>query len=89
MDSQELITCRCLLTPLSSYGQICKDKDEAEVWFVGLKALITRGSYSKWKIDAKSGNTSSDSPNACIRKSSPTVIPFVRSNVFYRPLALY
>ncbi|XP_043706595.1 PH, RCC1 and FYVE domains-containing protein 1-like isoform X2 [Telopea speciosissima] len=27
-----------------SLDLICKDKDEAEVWFVGLKALITRGS---------------------------------------------
>ncbi|KAK1551946.1 hypothetical protein Q3G72_007783 [Acer saccharum] len=61
-----------------SLDLICKDKDEAEVWFVGLKALITRGSNIKWKIDARNSTTSSDShsPHARNRKSSPSVTPF-------------
>ncbi|KAL5761807.1 hypothetical protein ACOSP7_018071 [Xanthoceras sorbifolium] len=58
-----------------SLNLICKDKDEAEVWFVGLKALITRGSNTKWQIDARN-STSSDSPHARTRKSSPSVTPF-------------
>ncbi|PIN00158.1 putative protein, contains RCC1 domain [Handroanthus impetiginosus] len=45
-----------------SLDLICKDKDEAEVWFVGLKALIARGSYKKLRNEAKSDSTSSESP---------------------------
>ncbi|CAI0402034.1 unnamed protein product [Linum tenue] len=30
-----------------SLDLICKDKDEADVWFVGLKALITHGNYNR------------------------------------------
>ncbi|CAK9136370.1 unnamed protein product [Ilex paraguariensis] len=47
-----------------SLDLICKDKDEAEVWFVGLKALIARGSYRKVRSEAKSDSISSDSPHA-------------------------
>lgn len=40
------------------YGQrsldlICKNKDEAEAWFVGLKALIARRNCKKWTIEKK------------------------------------
>ncbi|XP_078429611.1 PH, RCC1 and FYVE domains-containing protein 1-like isoform X2 [Wolffia australiana] len=40
---------------------ICKDKEEAEVWFVGLKALISHGSTRNWRNDMKSDRPSSDS----------------------------
>ncbi|KAL3824139.1 hypothetical protein ACJIZ3_020168 [Penstemon smallii] len=53
-----------------SLDLICKDKDEAEVWFVGLKALIARGSYRKIKNDSRHGSTPSDSPRA--RRSTPS-----------------
>ncbi|XP_058195899.1 PH, RCC1 and FYVE domains-containing protein 1-like isoform X1 [Rhododendron vialii] len=36
-----------------SLDLVCKDKDEAEVWFVGLKALISRGSYRNFSSEAK------------------------------------
>jgi hypothetical protein len=36
--------------------QICKDKDEAEAWFVGLKSLISR-----WVMETKDGKVSDDS----------------------------
>ncbi|XP_057777163.1 PH, RCC1 and FYVE domains-containing protein 1 isoform X2 [Salvia miltiorrhiza] len=45
-----------------SLDLICKDKDEAEVWFVGLKALIARGSHRKVRNEAKSETASSESP---------------------------
>ncbi|KAH9773850.1 hypothetical protein KPL71_013444 [Citrus sinensis] len=45
-----------------SLDLICKDKDEAEVWLVGLKALITRGTHSKWKLGTINCSTSSDMP---------------------------
>ncbi|XP_028554192.1 PH, RCC1 and FYVE domains-containing protein 1-like isoform X1 [Dendrobium catenatum] len=34
-----------------SLDLICKDKVEAEVWFTGLRALITSGQYGRSKID--------------------------------------
>eukprot|EP01018_Ginkgo_biloba_P039108 Gb_27545 [translate_table: standard] len=62
-----------------SLDLICKDKDEAEVWFVGLKALISRGQHRKWKTDSKSdGGASSDtnSPSTYTRRNSPLSSPF-------------
>ncbi|CAA0822285.1 Regulator of chromosome condensation (RCC1) family with FYVE zinc finger domain [Striga hermonthica] len=37
-----------------SLDLICKDKDEAEVWFAGLKALIGRGGYRRRRNDWRS-----------------------------------
>lgn len=57
-----------------SLDLICKDKDEAEVWFVGLKALISRGQYRRRKSDSKSdGVVSSEinSPSTYTRINSP------------------
>lgn len=62
-----------------SLDLICKDKEEAEVWFVGLKALISRGQHRKWKTDSKSdGAASSDanSPSTYTRRNSPLSSPF-------------
>ncbi|XWS34077.1 hypothetical protein CRYUN_Cryun21dG0008100 [Craigia yunnanensis] len=58
-----------------SLDLICKDKDEAEVWFVGLKALISRGTCRKWRIKVKSDSASLDSPLSRNRKNSP-ILPF-------------
>ncbi|KAG9451265.1 hypothetical protein H6P81_011230 [Aristolochia fimbriata] len=54
-----------------SLDLICKDKDEAEVWFVGLKALIARGAYTKWKPDGRSDRGSSDTNSPQTRRNSP------------------
>ncbi|XP_061991593.1 PH, RCC1 and FYVE domains-containing protein 1-like isoform X2 [Rosa rugosa] len=60
-----------------SLDLICKDKDEAEVWFVGLKALITRGSYRHFRSESRSDNSvSTDTPLAHTRRSSPSIAPF-------------
>ncbi|MBA0738511.1 hypothetical protein Gogos_011850, partial [Gossypium gossypioides] len=53
-----------------SLDLICKDKDEAEVWLVGLKALISRGTYHKRRTEAN-GNASVDSSQPCDQKASP------------------
>ncbi|GFS32266.1 regulator of chromosome condensation (RCC1) family with FYVE zinc finger domain-containing protein [Actinidia rufa] len=45
-----------------SLDLICKDKDEAEVWFVGLKALISRGTYRNLRNEAINEGISLDSP---------------------------
>ncbi|KAK1308581.1 Ultraviolet-B receptor UVR8 [Acorus calamus] len=59
-----------------SLDLICKDKDEAEVWFVGLKALISRGNNRKWRTESKSDRASSDSPSAYTRRNFPSGSPF-------------
>ncbi|XP_011075486.1 uncharacterized protein LOC105159953 isoform X1 [Sesamum indicum] len=43
-----------------SLDLICKDKDEAEVWFAGLKALIARANYKKVRNEARHESASSD-----------------------------
>eukprot|EP00262_Sarcandra_glabra_P014161 TRINITY_DN4077_c0_g1_i2.p1 TRINITY_DN4077_c0_g1~~TRINITY_DN4077_c0_g1_i2.p1 ORF type:complete len:248 (-),score=49.97 TRINITY_DN4077_c0_g1_i2:26-769(-) len=65
-----------------SLDLICKDKDEAEVWFVGLKALISRGHHRKWRTDSRSDGLSSEtnSPRTYTRRSSPLSSPFGSSD---------
>ncbi|XP_078442230.1 PH, RCC1 and FYVE domains-containing protein 1-like isoform X2 [Wolffia australiana] len=60
-----------------SLDLICKDKDEAEVWFAGLKALIARIHQRKWRAESRSDSVSSEasSPRAYICKSSPLSSP--------------
>jgi len=53
-----------------SLDLICKDKDEAEAWFVGLKALISR-----WVMETKDGKVS-DNPAKHIQQVSPLLFPF-------------
>ncbi|KAL6966596.1 hypothetical protein U1Q18_032377 [Sarracenia purpurea var. burkii] len=61
-----------------SLDLICKDKDEAEVWFSGLKALISRGHQRKWRTDSRSDGIPSGatSPRTYTRRSSPLNSPF-------------
>lgn len=56
-----------------SLDLICKDKDEAEVWFVGLKALISHGNYLK-KLESKRERTS--------ETNGPNSQTFVSSDIF-------
>ncbi|ESQ28266.1 hypothetical protein EUTSA_v10018063mg [Eutrema salsugineum] len=62
-----------LICPDRSLDLICKDKDEAEVWVVGLKALITRVKVSKWKNTIKPEITSVECPTPHARRVSPFV----------------
>ncbi|KAG0503128.1 hypothetical protein HPP92_003200 [Vanilla planifolia] len=52
---------------------ICKDKDEAEVWFAGLKTLISRSHQRKSRTETRSEGVSSgtNSPRTYTRRSSP------------------
>ncbi|CAL9071486.1 PH, RCC1 and FYVE domains-containing protein 1-like [Musa acuminata AAA Group] len=67
-----------------SLDLICKDKDEAEAWFLGLKALISRGNYRKLRSESKGDRTSSDSPTTYIRKISPFTSPFSGSDISHK-----
>ncbi|RVW27571.1 PH, RCC1 and FYVE domains-containing protein 1 [Vitis vinifera] len=56
---------------------ICKDKDEAEVWLTGLKALISRGHHQKGRTESRSGVSSeANSPRTHTQRSSPLSSPF-------------
>ncbi|XP_023521703.1 PH, RCC1 and FYVE domains-containing protein 1-like [Cucurbita pepo subsp. pepo] len=61
-----------------SLDLICKDKDEAEVWFNGLKTLISRRHHPKWRTESRSDGMQSEasSPRTYTRKSSPLNSPF-------------
>ncbi|KAJ7960565.1 Regulator of chromosome condensation (RCC1) family with FYVE zinc finger domain [Quillaja saponaria] len=61
-----------------SLDLICKDKDEAEVWFSGLKALISRSHQRKWRPESRSDGIPSEanSPRTYTRRSSPLNSPF-------------
>lgn len=74
--------------------QICKDKDEAEVWFSGLKALISRGHQRKWRSEARSDGIPSEanSPRTYTQRSSPLNSPFGSGNSshkVYTPVIFY
>ncbi|XP_057750594.1 PH, RCC1 and FYVE domains-containing protein 1-like isoform X1 [Arachis stenosperma] len=60
-----------------SLDLICKDKEEAEIWFVGLKALVTRGNTNSqtWKFEPCE-SPYPGSPRAGTRKSAPSSSPF-------------
>ncbi|XP_071736239.1 PH, RCC1 and FYVE domains-containing protein 1-like [Rutidosis leptorrhynchoides] len=61
-----------------SLDLICKDKDEAEVWFSGLKALISRSHQRKWRTESRSDGVLSEatSPRTYTQRSSPLHSPF-------------
>uniref|UniRef100_F6I5R8 PH, RCC1 and FYVE domains-containing protein 1 n=1 Tax=Vitis vinifera TaxID=29760 RepID=F6I5R8_VITVI len=60
-----------------SLDLICKDKDEAEVWLTGLKALISRGHHQKGRTESRSGVSSeANSPRTHTQRSSPLSSPF-------------
>ncbi|KAF6154656.1 hypothetical protein GIB67_000540, partial [Kingdonia uniflora] len=70
-----------------SLDLICKDKDDAEVWFVGLKALISRVNYRKWRSESRSDETSSDGPSSHhTRRNSPSVVPCGIHDIFQKDL---
>jgi hypothetical protein len=60
---------------------ICKDKEEAEVWFFGLEALISGSQMWKSRSDGKIERISdASSPIASTQKSSPLTSPFGSSD---------
>ncbi|KAE9607938.1 hypothetical protein Lal_00039992 [Lupinus albus] len=59
-----------------SLDLICKDKDEAEIWFVALKALVTRSNNRKWRFETRCESVHSDSSHSGTGRSTPSVSPF-------------
>ncbi|KAM7274359.1 hypothetical protein ACFE04_029023 [Oxalis oulophora] len=69
-----------------SLDLICKDKDEAEVWFSGLKALLSRNNPRKWRTESRSDGIPSEanSPRTYTRRSSPLNSPFGSNESFQK-----
>ncbi|KAL5722719.1 hypothetical protein ACHQM5_006205 [Ranunculus cassubicifolius] len=67
-----------LISNERSLDLICKDKDEAEVWFIGLKALISRRKYSG------SDGASFDSHSTHSRKKTPRLSPCGSGELVYK-----
>ncbi|KAJ0261202.1 Uncharacterized protein HA466_0043670 [Hirschfeldia incana] len=69
-----------------SLDVICKDKDEAEVWFSGLKALVSRCHQRRWRTESRSDGTPSEatSPRTYTRRSSPLHSPFSSNESFQK-----
>ncbi|KAK4788625.1 hypothetical protein SAY86_019944 [Trapa natans] len=69
-----------------SLDLICKDKDEAEAWFSGLKALISRCHNRKWRAESQSDGILSEanSPRTYTRGSSPLHSPFGSNDSFQK-----
>ncbi|KAB1224986.1 Ultraviolet-B receptor UVR8 [Morella rubra] len=61
-----------------SLDLICKDKAEAEIWFSGIKALISHGRHQRGRSESRSDEVSSEanSPRAHTQRSSPFSSPF-------------
>ncbi|XP_028065915.1 PH, RCC1 and FYVE domains-containing protein 1-like [Camellia sinensis] len=69
-----------------SLDLICKDKDEAEKWFISLKALISRGHQRKWRTEWSAGIPSeANSPRTYTRRSSPLNSPFGSGDSLQKP----
>ncbi|KAL8483582.1 hypothetical protein ACS0TY_026315 [Phlomoides rotata] len=69
-----------------SLDLICKDKEEAEVWFSGLKALISRSHQRKWRAESRSDGIPSGatSPRTYTRRSSPLHSAFGSGDSFQK-----
>ncbi|XP_022885207.1 PH, RCC1 and FYVE domains-containing protein 1 isoform X3 [Olea europaea var. sylvestris] len=54
--------------------QICKDKDEAEIWFVALKALTSQGNFQKWRTGIGIDSMSSDNSRTLTGRNSESIL---------------
>ncbi|XP_074577979.1 PH, RCC1 and FYVE domains-containing protein 1-like [Curcuma longa] len=65
-----------------SLDLICKDKDEADAWFAGLKTLISHSHQRRRRTESRSDGISSGatSPRTYTRRNSPLNSPFGSSD---------
>ncbi|XVF09098.1 hypothetical protein REPUB_Repub07fG0061900 [Reevesia pubescens] len=67
-----------------SLDLICKDRDDAEVWFTALKVLILGGHNRRPKSDAASANASSESPCIYTQRNSLSNASSTGSDIIYK-----
>ncbi|KAI3454653.1 hypothetical protein Pfo_011316 [Paulownia fortunei] len=58
----------------SSLDVICKDKYEAEIWFVALRALVSRGNCQKWRTEIRTDGTLSDCSSDRTERNSQSIL---------------
>ncbi|KAL0355677.1 UNVERIFIED_CONTAM: PH, RCC1 and FYVE domains-containing protein 1 [Sesamum radiatum] len=58
----------------NSLDVICKDKYEAETWFVALRALISRCNSQRWKADIRTEGILSDCSSDQIERNSQSIL---------------
>ncbi|XP_059638765.1 PH, RCC1 and FYVE domains-containing protein 1 [Cornus florida] len=66
-----------------SLDLICKDKEEAEIWFVALRALISRGNCQRWRNEA-SDSVSLDSSSAFTQRNSSSIVSNSSSEINHK-----
>ncbi|XP_039007891.1 PH, RCC1 and FYVE domains-containing protein 1-like [Hibiscus syriacus] len=57
-----------------SLDLICKNRDEAELWFTALRVLISEGDNRRRKSDSTSDNTSTESQSSCTQRNSVSIV---------------
>ncbi|GMJ15147.1 hypothetical protein like AT5G19420 [Hibiscus trionum] len=67
-----------------SLDLICKDRDEAELWFTVLRVLISEGDNHRPKSDSISDNTSTESQCSCTQRYSVSSMSPARSDNIYK-----
>lgn len=72
-----------LLYGKKSLDVICKDKYEAEIWFVALRALISRGNSQKWRTEIRIDDALSDSSTDQTERNSLSVQSQRSSNAIH------
>lgn len=65
------------------FTQICKDKYEAEIWFVALRALISQGNCQKWRTEIRIDDALSDSSSDRTERNSLSVLSFSSSDAIH------
>lgn len=65
------------------FPQICKDKYEAEIWFVALRVLISRGNCQKWRTDIRTDDALSDTSSDWTEQDSLSGQSHSSSNVIH------
>ncbi|KAK8692950.1 hypothetical protein V6N13_070551 [Hibiscus sabdariffa] len=67
-----------------SLDLICKDRDEAELWFTALRVLISEGDNRRPKCDSTSDNTSTESRCSCAQRYSVSHMSRASSDNIYK-----
>ncbi|KAK6117958.1 hypothetical protein DH2020_048295 [Rehmannia glutinosa] len=57
-----------------SLDVICKDKHEAEIWFVALRALVSRGNCQKWGTEIRTDSSLSDCSSDRTETTSQSIL---------------
>ncbi|KAL8042236.1 hypothetical protein ABFS82_09G037700 [Erythranthe guttata] len=72
-----------------SLDVICKDKSEAEIWFVALRALISQGNVQKWTTEIRADGTLSDCSSDQTERNSQSIVSNSSSDAVHEDIQNY